>query len=163
IINNKIVSSSEIKKLIKNSCFQQAALLLGRYFTIEGRFIKGRGIGKTIEFPTINIDIKNKNTPLQPAVYACFVKHKNRMFKAAVFYGKSPTFNTPLSFEIHILDETNIDIDKNDIFTIIPIKKIRGIKNFSSPQALTNQIKKDIAKTEKILDSIDFSSLFYKV
>ncbi len=153
VVHNKIVSSSEIKNLIRNSDFRRAALLLGRWFAVKGTSVKGRGIGKTIGFPTINIDLKNKNSPLKEGIYACIVVYKNKPLKGAVFYGSSSTFGLPLSFEIHIIGEKITGVNEGDIFTVIPVKKIREIKTFTTVQNLVNQIKKDIRETEIILNS----------
>lgn len=160
VVDNKIVSSSEIKRLIRNSDFRHAALLLGRWFAVKGTFVKGRGIGKMIGFPTINIELKNKNSPLKEGIYACFVMHKDKLLKGAVFYGSSETFRLPLSFEIYIIGEKDINVDKNEIFNVIPVEKIREIKTFSSVQNLVSQIRKDVRETEKILSSYENLTIF---
>ncbi len=159
IIDNRVVSSSEIKRLIKNSDFFHASLFLGRWFTIEGSFIKGRGIGKTIGFPTINIDVRNKNSPLQNGVYACTVIYKGELFKAVAFYGSSPTFKSPLSLEIHIIEDKSIVVDEDEIFSIIPVKKIREIKRFSNVEDLANQIRMDVKEAMEILNSFNFDKI----
>ncbi|HOK81013.1 MAG TPA: riboflavin biosynthesis protein RibF, partial [bacterium] len=156
VVNNHIVSSSVIKEMIRNSKFFEARAMLGRWFALKGRHISGRKYGRSIGFPTINLDLLNKNSPLSEGVYVAFVKQSTRIFKSVVFYGSSQTFQTPVSFEIHILD-MKIDTSGNEIFTVIPVQKIRDVKKFDTILTLVEQIEKDISKAKKIFDNLDLT------
>ncbi|NOZ64207.1 MAG: bifunctional riboflavin kinase/FAD synthetase [Caldiserica bacterium] len=79
----EVVSSSRIRELVKNGELAEARELLGRPFFVTGRVIAGKGVGKQIGFPTINLSLKHYVLP-QPGVYAGMVKVKNESFPAAI-------------------------------------------------------------------------------
>ncbi|MGC8804776.1 MAG: riboflavin kinase, partial [Candidatus Ratteibacteria bacterium] len=162
IMNNHIVSSSVIKEMIRNSKFFEARAMLGRWFTLKGRHISGRKLGRSIGFPTINLDLLNKNSPLSEGIYAAIVKQRTKVFKSVVFYGSSQTFQGPVSFEIHILD-TKINTSGNEIFTVIPVQKIREVEKFDKIPALVKQIERDISKAKKIFNILKLDDLKEKV
>ncbi|MCM8765132.1 MAG: hypothetical protein NC830_07230 [Candidatus Omnitrophica bacterium] len=162
VTGGKVVSSSRIKRLIKSSKFSDARKMLGRWYSLKGRCVSGRGVGKNIGFPTINLQIENKNSPLSEGVYACMVKLRSRFYRAIFFYGKPLTFNAPISFEIHIPDiEMGDSYGKN--FEVIPLIKIRNPEKFHNAEALANAIKNDIAEMKKIFGSIKFDEINKKV
>ena len=59
IKNKKIISSSFIRNLLQNGKLKQVNKYLGREWSIEGKVLKGRQLGKKIGFPTANIDIED--------------------------------------------------------------------------------------------------------
>ena len=81
------------------------------------------------------------------------------MFKAVVFYGSSPTFESPMSCEIHIISEKSIVVDEDEIFSVVPVKKIREIKRFSNVEDLANQIRMDVKEAMEILNSFNFDKI----
>ena len=147
------VSSSSIKQLIKNSHFSEARDMLGRWFTVKGRCISGRGTGRKIGFPTINLELENKNCPVSDGVYACFVKHNKNIYKAAVFYGIPRMFHTEKTFEIHIPDVEICNVQGKSL-TVIFVKKIRDVEQFNSQKELSEKISQDVCITKKLLDSV---------
>ncbi|HXK44672.1 MAG TPA: riboflavin kinase [bacterium] len=162
VVNDNIVSSSVIKKLIHNSKFFEARTMLGRWFSLKGKHISGRKIAASIGFPTINLDLANKNSPLSEGIYAAFVKRRNKIFRSVIFYGSSQTFHTPVSFEIHILD-MKVDTSDNEVFTVIPIQKIREVEVFDNASALVKQIEMDIIKAKEIFHILKLDDLKEKV
>ena len=76
IVNNKVVSSSLIRKLLENGFLEKANKLLNKTWTIESIVQKGRQVGKKIGFPTCNLDIKDYILA-KPGVYAVRVLKKN--------------------------------------------------------------------------------------
>lgn len=155
-ISGKIVSSTIIKTMISRSEFQNARLMLGRWYSLEGICIRGRAIGRQIGFPTINIDLRNKNTPLTHGVYSCIVKRNDRLYKAVIFYGSSKTFDLPVSFEIHI-PNMKLGNEYGSKFIIVPLRKIRGVRKFSDTSALIERIRNDIAETQEFFNSFDLT------
>lgn len=63
--NGERVSSTRVRKLLSDGNLHQAAKLLGRDYSIEGRVEYGAQLGRTIGFPTANIALKNHNPPLR--------------------------------------------------------------------------------------------------
>ncbi len=146
---NKIISSTEIRKLLSRGNLSKANKYLSRYWEIEGRVQKGRRVGGKIGFATCNIDIGNYIIA-KPGVYSVKVKLDNLKTKinGIANLGFRPTFN-----QNKILLEVNLFNFNRNIYNkkiaVEFIKFIRREKKFKSVKQLTNQIKKDIrvAKT----------------
>ena len=94
LIKKKIVSSSLIRSFLEKGILNKANKLLSRNWSIEGIVQKGRQVGKTIGFPTCNIDIEDY-VLAQPGVYAVNVLRKNnfKSLKGIANLGYRPTFN----------------------------------------------------------------------
>jgi len=144
--NNKIISSTLIRKKIINGKIQEANALLNRKWKIKGRVIKGRQLGRKIGFPTCNLQLNDYVVP-RNGVYAVQVKGSNFNKKGIANIGFRPTFNGK-----KLLLETNIfGIDKNLYNKEIDIcfkKFIRQEKKFKNLEHLKKQIKIDIKKAK---------------
>ena len=137
-INDEIISSTTIKQLLEVGNIEKANKMLGYEFSIKGKVIHGNHIGRTIGFPTANIEYPNSIVKLPYGVYCTKVMNKYSVTN----YGKKPTVgqNTPI-VESHILDFDK-DIYNLDI-EVEFIKKIRDEKRFNSLDELKVQINKD--------------------
>jgi riboflavin kinase / FMN adenylyltransferase len=144
--NNKIISSTLIRKKIINGKIQEANTLLNRKWKIKGTVIKGRQLGRKIGFPTCNLQLNDYIVP-RNGVYAVQVKGSNFNKKGIANIGFRPTFNGK-----KLLLETNIfGIDKNLYNKEIDIsfkKFIRQEKKFKNLEHLKKQIKIDIKKAK---------------
>ena len=142
--DNKIISSTEIRKLLTNGNLSRANKYLTRKWEIEGRVEKGRRVGGKIGFATCNIDIGNYIIA-KPGVYSVKVKLDNikKKISGIANLGFRPTFN-----QNKILLEVNLFNFNKNIYNkklaVEFIKFIRREKKFKSIKQLTNQIKKDI-------------------
>ena len=117
--------------------------------------ITGKGRGKGIGFPTINLKIP-ETFELADGVYAVFVNIDQKIFKGAMHYGPIPVFNEEnKSLEIYLLDIDNKSFPEIDDRKIeVDVKQfIREIRNFSSPAELSQQIAKDVDNIRKILSA----------
>ena len=104
--NRKIISSSLIRRLLQNGKLSHANKLLNREWSIEGKVLKGRQLGKKIGFPTANIDIKNY-VLARPGVYAVKVKKQNslKFINGIANLGYRPTFNQKkILLEVHLFN-----------------------------------------------------------
>lgn len=140
------VSSSYIRNCVREGNIQQAALLLGRNYTLAGTIVPGDGRGRSIGIPTANVDTQNMVLPPN-GVYGVRVRIDdidNKPFWGVMNIGTAPTFKTggEKSVEVHILD---FDKDIYDEYLIVEIiQSIRAEQIFSSPDQLVAQIHKDI-------------------
>ena len=143
---NKIISSTMIRKKIASGKINEANKLLGRKWNIEGKVIAGEKRGRKIGFPTCNLKLNNYVIP-QPGVYAVKVNGNNFSKKGIANIGFRPTFNGQ-----SLLLETNIfGINKNLYNKVINVhfkKFIRKEKKFQSIEELKKQIKIDIQKAK---------------
>tara|TARA_B100001540_G_scaffold255772_1_gene232991 strand:- start:174 stop:1097 length:924 start_codon:yes stop_codon:yes gene_type:complete len=149
--NNRIISSTEIRKLLSNGNLDKANLYLSRKWEIRGKVEKGRKIGGKIGFATCNIDIGNYIIA-RPGVYSVKVKldENQKKINGIANLGFRPTFN-----QNKILLEVNLFNFNRNIYNkkiaVKFIKFIRREKKFKSIKQLTNQIKKDIRIAKRSL------------
>jgi riboflavin kinase/FMN adenylyltransferase len=144
------ISSSLIRKAIKEGDIGAANIMLGRVYSLEGKIIKGRQLGRTIGFPTANLDIDPVKI-LPRGVYAVGVLLGEERFKGVCNIGIRPTVdsNALPSVEVHILD-----FDRNIYGRVLKIKfaaKIRDEAKFKSIDELKAQIDKDAKAAWKLV------------
>ena len=144
IVKNKIVSSSLIRNYLQNGKLTQVNKLLNRNWSVRGKVIKGKQLGKKIGFPTANIDIKDYVLAC-PGVYAVKVKIKenSKNIKGIANLGYRPTFNgKKILLEVHLFNFSGNLYNKD--LTVEFLKFIRKEKKFNNVNQLRAQIKKDI-------------------
>lgn len=108
---------------------------------IEGKLIKGKGVGKTLGFPTLNI-VYNGN---ESGVFAGKVFIDDCEYIAAINLGGSPTFDDEnVLCEAFLLNWTGGEIEYGTTIQVELDKKIRETKRFSNSQELKEQITKDV-------------------
>lgn len=149
-IGRQTLSSTLIRKLITSGKLSKANKLLGFNFYINGKVVKGSGIGKNLKFHTANVNWPSDIVQLPMGVYAVFVKYRGKLYKGAANLGTSPTMGGKImTLETHIFD-FNKDIYGKKI-QIFFKAKIRDEKKFMNIEELKKQIQKDIIKINRIL------------
>ena len=149
--NNKLIKSSVIKNLLLNGSIEEANIYLGRYFTLNGKVIKGDMIGRTLGYPTANIALNEKQQIIpKNGVYSVTLISDNKEYIGLCNIGYRPTvkIKSKISIEVHLLNCDNIDLyDKN---ILIQFKEyIRNEIKFSNTKALIRQINKDVQVINK--------------
>jgi len=145
------VSSTKIRELISNGDMRSAAKLLGRYHFLHGTVVRGRERGRTIGFPTANLESETECLP-PDGVYAARVVLDDGHYASITNIGMRPTFNeTARSIEAHIF-EFNRDIYGHRI-KLQFIERIRAEKKFASADELKHQIAQDLNRVREILAS----------
>jgi len=145
--NNRIISSTIIRKKIRKGEINEVNSFLNRNWSIEGKVITGRKRGRKIGFPTCNLKLHNYVIP-RLGVYAVRVKSKYFIKNGISNVGYRPTFNGQ-----NLLLETNIfGIHRNlynKVITVYFKKFIRPEKKFKDFKFLKKQIKLDIQQAKK--------------
>lgn len=144
IIDNNKVSTSDILELIETKKIDEVRKYLGRYYSIVGSVQKGLQNGRKIDFPTINIKLKENYVVPAKGVYIGQVLIKGRIYQCMINIGTHPTIDElekPL-IEAHILDFKE-DIYNEEI-ELYFIKFIRDEIRFNSFDELKRQLQKDI-------------------
>ena len=142
----KTISSTIIRKFLKNGEIKKANYLLNRKWEIIGKVIKGSQRGRKIGFPTCNILLKKYIIP-KFGVYAVNVKINNISKKGIANIGYRPTFNgKKLLLEVNIFGIKKNLYNKN--INVVFNKFIRPEKKFNNIIELKNQIRKDIKKAK---------------
>ncbi|ABL01820.1 FMN adenylyltransferase / riboflavin kinase [Candidatus Ruthia magnifica str. Cm (Calyptogena magnifica)] len=136
------VSSSKIRQSLKKGDFNLANQLLGREFSISGKIIHGQKQGRAIDFPTINILIKRKISPLL-GVFAVNVELNGKIYNGVCNLGKRPTIGGEIILLEAFLFDFNSQIYGENAKTVFKYK-IRDEQKFDSFSALKRQIKSDV-------------------
>src|SRR5579864_2072381 len=115
----------------------------------SSKVFKGDQTGRTINFPTINLDPTVLPENMKPGVYAVFVAYKGKQYNGALYFGPRLVLGeTQNVLEIHIFDFDKEIYDETIEFQIKDF--IRGVKNFSSMEEMKKQLEKDIEKIKTI-------------
>ena len=139
------VSSSAVRKALAEGDIEHAERLLGRAFVIAGRVMDGKKIGRTLGFPTANIQVKRKRLPLS-GVFAVTVSGLGgKSLPGAANVGVRPTVGEGLKpvLEVHLLDFDQ-DIYGRHV-DVNFLHKMREEAKFESLDALRSQIDRDVA------------------
>lgn len=138
------VSSSLIRFLISCGRMRDAAICLGRPYTLEGEVVRGYQRGRTLGVPTANLQVKDQLLPAD-GVYAGRVHLSGRTFAAAVSIGNAPTFeNARHQVEAHLLDFAG-DLYGHTLQLQL-IDWIRDQRKFSGVDTLKEQLRQDFTE-----------------
>ena len=145
------VSSTKIRDAIKISNFKKVNQFLGRPYELNGKVIKGNGVGRTIKYPTANIEIKEIYKLIPPkGVYLVKIYLDENEFSGMMNIGNRPTINgLNQTIEVHIFNFDKDIYGKN--LKVCFLKKIRKEKKFDSLPSLKSQLKKDEEYCKRIL------------
>jgi riboflavin kinase/FMN adenylyltransferase len=149
-IDGRIVSSSEIRQAITRGDIPSANAMLGSDYRLQGRVVEGAKRGRTIEFPTANLD--GVTTLLPPeGVYAGRAWLWGQPYAAGLNLGPNPTFaEQARKLEVHLLDFTGdlygqtLDVDL--------LARLRDTRPFASVDELKAQLAKDMAQVRKLCE-----------
>ena len=157
---NTIISSTLIRQLIKQGNIKKANSYLSMPFMIKGNVVRGKGLGKTIGYPTANIDYDKRYVLPGEGVYYTNVKYNETFYRGITSVGFNPTvYGEKLTIETYILD-FNENIYGKEIH-IYFIEKTREQIKFPTVENLVEQLKLDekSAKMKKIYINLDKNNL----
>ncbi|MDC9714736.1 MAG: bifunctional riboflavin kinase/FAD synthetase [Gammaproteobacteria bacterium] len=148
--NNCRISSSEIRSLLKQGELQAASQMLGYEFSITGKIIHGLKNGRNIGFPTINIPIQRKISPVH-GIFAVMVELDGATYQGVCSVGNRPIIGgTKTLLEVFLFD-FNRQVYGFKAKTIFK-HKIRDERDFDDFSTLKKQIELDVADAKKYFD-----------
>jgi riboflavin kinase/FMN adenylyltransferase len=154
-IEDVTVSSTKIRNALENGKVALANSFLQYNYFITGTIIKGKGIGRTIDFPTANVNIKEtyKLIP-KNGVYVVKSNIEDTTVNGMMNIGTNPTVNGKTrSIEVHFFNF------KKDIYNfelkIEFLKRLRSEKKYKSLKALRTQLKKDMKNAKEFIDHLN--------
>lgn len=152
-IDGQTISSTLIRRLIRQGKVAEAAELLDRPHCVCGIVVKDEQRGAELGFPTANLaDIKTI-LPVE-GVYAAWAEIDGRRFQAAVSIGPNPTFGQDRpKIEAHLLDFFE-DIYGRTL-RLDFIDRIRPMEQFDSTEQLVAQLHDDVATVRRIIESTE--------
>lgn len=146
------VSSSEIRRLLQEGKVEMANALLTYPYQLRGRIVSGYKVGRTIGFPTANIEVDSPYKLLpKVGVYAVWVELLGKRYKGMLYIGKRPTLQNGdnLTIEVNILGFSGNAY--NDEITVSFVYAVREDKAFESVEALREQLEGDRQTVDKLL------------
>jgi len=147
--SGKIVSSTRIRKCLKNGNIDLANKLLSRTWYIDGRVEKGKKIGRKLGYRTCNINVKNYILPkIGIYVVKISIGDEKNIYSGVAYLGPRPTFG---GREIFL--EVNIFGFKKDLYKkklrVYFLKFLRKDRKFKNPVQLIRQMNKDVIFAKK--------------
>jgi riboflavin kinase/FMN adenylyltransferase len=147
VLEGAKVGSSSIKKHVISGDVDRARNLLGYPFFFRGRVVSGDGRGRTLGFPTANVEYPEKKILPQGGVYAASVLIGNEWWPGALNIGFNPTFLSSVEnprFETYVLD-LNESLYGRTI-TVFLESLLRPEIKFESSDALLHQMQLDVLR-----------------
>ena len=153
-LHGGVISSTRIRKYLEEGNVKEAGRLLGRHFCVSGECTKGRGVGKSIDFATANLETEPKYQYPKQGVYAtqATVDGKTYISMTNVGYNPTVTEDNKRMIETHI-----IDFDENlygKQICVEFVKRIRDEKKFDTLDELKAQLAHDRENVIRIFNKL---------
>ena len=150
-----VISSTEIRKLVTGGNVSEAARLMDHPYRLQGLVSYGDQRGRTIGFPTANLNYAREKVIPASGIYACWANVRGAKYSAAVNIGTNPTF-TPdkqtLNVEAYLLDFAQDIYDET--VTLEFVQRLRAELKYESVEALIEQIDRDVEQTRELLGTV---------
>ncbi len=150
IVDGDRVSSTAIRQALWSGELERATRLLGRHYSMSGRVIAGDGLGHDLGYPTANVNLRRRQSPVM-GIFAARVRGLGRKpLDAVASVGTRPTFGgTKPLLEVHIFD---FDADiYGEYIQVDFIARIRSEIKFADSRALVEQMHLDSAQAKELL------------
>lgn len=149
---NKVIRSSRIRDHIQQGKMEKVSDWLGRGYAVVGEVIHGEKRGRTIGFPTANVNVWSEQIIPANGVYAGWATLENETFKAVTNIGIRPTFEgDDVTVEAHLLDFDRDIYGKQLEITFET--RLRPEKKFNGINELISQIKSDAQSARDYLEA----------
>ncbi|MFV1958391.1 MAG: riboflavin biosynthesis protein RibF [Planctomycetota bacterium] len=146
-LDGEPISASRIRDALERGDLQAAEAMLGRPPALYGRVVRGDGRGRTLGFPTANVDPEGEILP-PSGVYQVVIVLRGQRYAAIANIGVRPTFEQapppPIPvLEVHV---PGLDFDfYDDLVEVVLVRRLRDERTFPSREALIRQIRADVA------------------
>ena len=144
------VSSTMVKKIIKEGDIFLAKKYLGYSFYTSGKVVRGNKIGRKLGYRTANIDYKNKVIPPN-GVYLGYIYISDLRYYTIINIGYNPSINMQkkIRLEAHIINFNKNIYNKN--VKVVYLKKLRDEIKFNNKYDLINQLNNDLEESLKTI------------
>lgn len=150
-LGDRLVSSTEIRRLITTGDVGGAADLMGTPYRVHGTVVRGVERGRTIGFPTANLEYIATVLP-RDGVYAGRAWHKGAAYAAGINVGPNPTFGEhQRKIEVHLIGFSSdlygcpLDVDF--------LHRLRDTRPFGGIDELKAQLQQDIAQSRALAEA----------
>jgi riboflavin kinase/FMN adenylyltransferase len=150
-VGGVLVSSTAVREALRDGRVADAEPLLGRPFSLKGEIRPGTGKGRELVVPTLNLATDQETLP-KNGVYATATVVGPKIYWSVTNIGVRPTFNGQnLAIESHLFDfAEQLTSGKMEV---IFLKRLRDERKFSDPDALREQVLKDIEQARSVVTS----------
>ena len=150
------VSSSAVRRALAQGDITAVNRMLGRPFSLSGKVVHGKQLGRTIGFPTANVEVSPDMALPACGVYAAFAYVDSRKWPAMVNVGNNPTVNphgAPVTVEAHIITPEGEEVPDlyGHIVTLEFMARLRGEQRFASLADLQAALHSDRTATLHLL------------
>ena len=145
-----VVSSTRIRQAVSAGNLDDAAAMLGRPFSMLGTVVHGRKVGRSLGFPTANVDPHNEVRP-PSGIYAVRVVIDGSSFPGAAYVSGETSAVEQDIVEVHIID-AQLDLYGRDIEVCFH-RKLRDDQRFAGQAELRAQIARDVDQARATLRS----------
>ena len=155
LMEGQVVSSTQIRHWIEDGRLDLAATMLGRPVSVYGPVTRGDGRGRSLGFPTANIDAGSQLTP-PTGVYVGRLSWQNTQpLSAVINIGIRPTYHSDdtVTVEAHALDFSGDLYGKTVELEIH--RRLREEMKFPGPDALKEQIQRDISQARSLVNAAE--------
>ena len=136
------ISSTVIRELLEAGRVDEAGRLLGEPYHVYGRVERGRGVGRTLGYPTVNISLQNPS-PIASGVYETRLEIGEKCYTGLTNVGVCPTFEPREKHtETYILDYDG-DV-YSELIRVDFIRRVRDERRFDSKEELSAEIARNI-------------------
>jgi riboflavin kinase/FMN adenylyltransferase len=148
------VSSTLVRGRLETDDFDGAARLLGRRYRMLGRVVHGNELGRTLGFPTANLRLMRRRSPVHGILAVHVYGIEARPLHGVASLGTRPTVGgTDLLLEVHVFDFSGDLYGR--LIEVEFIGKLRNEVKFDSLQALTAQMNLDAAQARALLSKVE--------
>ena len=144
------VSSTAIREALRAGDLRTAGAMLGREYSMSGRVVRGIGLGKQLGFPTANVNLNRRRTPVDGIFAARVTGLTERPLDGVASVGTRPTVGgvEPL-LEVFIFDFDEDIYGK--YITVHFVERLREERKYSDLATMTTQMHKDVADARAAL------------
>lgn len=150
--NGNKVGSSLIREYLDAGNINEVNFLLGRPYSLQGKVVGGEQRGRTLGFPTANLEPSFAYVIPANGVYAVQLHIDNKRYLGVMNIGTKPTFDQSANnrtLEVHILDFADMIYGKELKADFLSF--LRPERKFSSADELVRQIRLDIEQAKRCL------------
>jgi len=150
VVDGEVVSSSAIRQALAQGDMKNVEKLFGRPFSLNGQVVSGGRRGRTIGFPTANLDLKPEQALPSDGVYATIARVGRELVPSVTNIGVRPTFGGGK----RLVETCLIDYEGDLLgqrLTIDLVDKLRDEKRFDTAEELKSQIGRDVEQARQIL------------
>lgn len=150
IEGNERVSSTAIRDALWDGDLERACRFLGRHYSMSGKVVRGDSLGKKLGFPTANVDLRRRQSPVM-GIFAARVRGlSHKALDAVASVGTRPTFGgTKPLLEVHIFD---FDREIYGRYIHVDfIARLRSEEKFDNEKDLIEQMHRDAIRATALL------------